>query len=222
MTTDGFSAILFRVMRLTVKLAQERVGSLSCPSKMPGYGYSTPAEDCITGSKLAQVKDSICSFCYARKGRYVFSNVKNAMKKRLKALERLDWVDMMVFLINKKEKSGFFRWHDSGDIQGVWHLEKIAEVARRLPHIKFWLPTREYRFVREWLQFARKPENLIIRLSAFMMDGKPPVVAKTLGLPTSGVMREGFSCPASSQGNECRDCRACWDSEVENIDYKKH
>jgi len=54
------------------------------------------------------------------------------------------------------------------------------------------------------------------------MDGKPPVVAKTLGLPTSGVKRDGFSCPASSQGNECKDCRACWDSEVENIDYKKH
>ena len=85
-------------MKMTVKLAEERVGSLSSPSKMPGYGYSTPAEDCITGSKLAEVVDSICSFCYARKGRYVFRNVKQAMKKRLKSLQRLDWVDTMVFL----------------------------------------------------------------------------------------------------------------------------
>ena len=213
----------FPAMKMTVKLAEERVGSLSSPSKMPGYGYSTPAEDCITGSKLAEVVDSICSFCYARKGRYVFRNVKQAMKKRLKSLQRLDWVETMVFMIGKREKSGFFRWHDSGDIQGVWHLEKIAEVARRLPHIKFWLPTREYRFVREWMQFASVPKNLTIRLSAYMVDGKPPTkLAKKLGLTTSGVSPDGFNCPASKQGNECGECRACWDGSVENINYKKH
>ena len=129
----------------------------------------------------------------------------------------------MAFLIGKKEKSGFFRWHDSGDIQGVWHLEKMAEVARRLPKIKFWLPTREYGFVREWMGLRRKPDNLTIRLSAYMMDGKPPTsLAKKLGLTTSGAKSAGFSCPASEQGNECRECRACWDETVENIDYKKH
>jgi len=37
--------------------------------------------------------------------------------------------------------------------------EKIAEVARRLPDIKFWLPTREYGFVREWMQFSKVPPN---------------------------------------------------------------
>ena len=224
MTFEGFSAILFCVMRLTIKLAEGRVGSLSTPSKMPGFGYSTPAEDCIKGSKMRTVVDSICSFCYALKGRYVFPNVKKAMKKRLKSLNQLDWVDMMVFMINKREKTGFFRWHDSGDVQGVWHLEKIAEVARRLPHIQFWLPTREYFFVREWMALGRKPDNLIIRLSALMMDGAPPVsLAKRLGLTTSGAKTDGsFTCPASEQGNECKDCRACWDDTVENIDYKKH
>ena len=210
-------------MRLTIKEAQERVGTLSKPSKMPGFGYSTPADDCITGSKLVKIVNSICFFCYARKGRYVFPNVIAAMKKRLKALSRLDWVAMMTFLIGKKEKCGFFRWHDSGDIQGVWHLEKMAEVARRLPNIKFWLPTREYGFVREWMGLGRKPDNLTIRLSAYMMEGKPPTaLAKSLGLTTSGARRTGFSCPASEQGNECRECRACWDETVENIDYKKH
>ena len=211
-------------MRLTIKLAEGRVGSLSSPSKMPGFGYSTPAEDCIRGSKLVEVVNSICSFCYARKGRYVFPNVKAAQKKRLKSLDQVDWVDMMVFMIGKREKTGFFRWHDAGDVQGVWHLEKIAEVARRLPDIKFWLPTREYSFVSEWIKLGRKPDNLIIRLSAIMMDGAPPTaLAKRLGLTTSGAKTDdSFTCPASSQGNECKDCRACWDETVENIDYKKH
>ena len=205
-----------------------QVGSLSNPSKMPGFGYSTPAKDCQTGSKLAKIVNSICSICYAKKGRYVFPNVQNAMQYRLDSLSKIDWIDCMVELISKKQSKlpegqrEFFRWHDSGDIQGVWHLEKIAEIARRLPEINFWLPTREYRFVREWLATATKPSNLQIRLSAYMIDGKPPTeLANRLGLTTSGVSENGFNCPAPKQDNACADCRACWTSD-ENINYKSH
>lgn len=217
-------------MKTTIKQLQDKVGSLSKPSKMPGFGYSTSADDCITGSKLAKVKNSICSICYAKKGRYVFANVQNAMKKRLDSLERLDWIESMVQLIARKEKSGYFRWHDSGDLQGVWHLEKIAEVARRLPNIKFWLPTREYKIVSDWLETCNQskgrrklPANLTIRLSAYMINGQPPTnLAKRLGLVTSGAKDNGFNCPASKQNNKCGDCRACWDQSVENVDYKPH
>tara|TARA_R100001443_G_scaffold9402_1_gene19001 strand:- start:580 stop:1224 length:645 start_codon:yes stop_codon:yes gene_type:complete len=212
----------------TIKALQMQVGSLSNPSKMPGFGYSTPAKDCQTGSKLAKIVNSICSICYAKKGRYVFPNVQNAMQYRLDSLSKIDWIDCMVELISKKQSKlpegqrEFFRWHDSGDIQGVWHLEKIAEIARRLPEINFWLPTREYRFVREWLATATKPKNLQIRLSAYMIDGKPPTqLANSLGLTTSGVSENGFNCPAPKQDNACGDCRACWTSD-ENINYKSH
>ena len=212
----------------TIKALQMQVGSLSNPSKMPGFGYSTPAKDCQTGSKLAEIVNSICSICYAKKGRYVFPNVQNAMQYRLDSISKIDWIDCMVELISKKQSKlpegqrEFFRWHDSGDIQGVWHLEKIAEIARRLPQINFWLPTREYRFVREWLATATKPSNLQIRLSAYMIDGKPPTeLANRLGLTTSGVSQNGFNCPAPKQNNACGDCRACWTSD-ENINYKSH
>ena len=221
--TFGRFTVDLGLMRMTVKEVTQKVGSLSKPSKMPGHGYSTPAKDCITGSKLAEIVNSICSICYAKKGRYVFPNVIAAMEKRLNSLSSLHWVDYITFLIGKQEKSGYFRWHDSGDVQGVWHLEKIAEVARRLPNIKFWLPTREYGFVREWMKFAKVPKNLTIRLSAYMVDGKPPTsLAKKLGLTTSGVAPKGFNCPASKQDNQCAECRACWDGSVENINYKKH
>lgn len=189
---------------------------------MPCFGYSTPAKKCITGGKLVAVKGSICSICYATKGRYVFPNVQTALDKRFKSLKRKDWVDTIVAMIERREKSGFFRWHDSGDVQGVWHLENIAEVARRLPDIKFWLPTREYSFVSQWLEKFEKPKNLIIRLSAFMIDGAPPVgIAKRLGVLTSGVSTGGFNCPAPKQDNKCMECRACWNSQ-KNINYKKH
>jgi hypothetical protein len=51
-----------------------------------------------------------------------------------------------------------------------------------------------------------------------MVDGNAP---KSWPL-TSTVVTEGASCPAPKQGNECRDCRNCWDKSIKNIAYGKH
>ena len=209
---------------MKVKEIERRIGTLSDPSKMPCYGHSTPAEDCITGSKLAKLEGTICSICYANKGRYRFPNVQKALKKRKRAIKLKGWVSMMTDLIRFKEKSGFFRWKDSGDVGSVDELKKIAQIARNLPDIVFWLPTREYAFVRQYMeQYGAFPDNLTVRLSAYMIDGPPPIaLAVKLGLPTSGVSSDDdCNCPAPKQGHKCLDCRACWDKGVNNINYKK-
>jgi hypothetical protein len=152
--------------------------------------------------------------------------VKEAMEKRFDALQHPLWVDAMTFLINKKEKSGFFRWHDSGDLQGTWHLKKICQVAENLPHITFWLPTREYGIVSDYIEKEGNtiPPNLTIRLSALMIDGQyPDSIAKRFGLVVSGVSRDGdYNCPAPKQNNSCGDCRACWDKGCYSVNYKQH
>jgi hypothetical protein len=151
-------------------------------------------------------------------------NVKNCLEKRFQSLSHPEWVSAMTLSISGSEGSGFFRWHDSGDIQSVEHLEKIVQVAKNLPNIQFWIPTREYSFVSNYLKkHGAFPSNLTVRLSALMVDGQPPVgIAKRLNLTTSGVATAGFNCPANSQGNKCLSCRACWDKNVNNINYKKH
>ena len=206
------------------KQAEEIVGTLSKPSKMPGYAYSTPAKRCLIGQKMRNVVGSICAFCYALKGRYVFPNVQKAMEKRFASLTNDLWVDAMTYLIGKV-KNPHFRWHDSGDLQGVWHIEKIVKIAKNLPNISFWLPTREYAFVSTYIERGGEvPSNLTIRLSALMMDGPAPVgIAQRLGLCVSGASKLGnFNCPSSKQGNKCGDCRKCWDKNEFAIDYKKH
>ena len=55
---------------------------------------------------------------------YRFDVVKNAMERRYKAISDPEWVFAMSVLINSK-KSKYFRWHDSGDIQSLEHLQKI-------------------------------------------------------------------------------------------------
>lgn len=199
------------------------IGTLSSPSKMPCHGFSIPASRCKVGSKLAQIPGTVCHGCYALKGRYVFPNVKNAMEKRYQGLQNPDWVFLMATLIEQSEKSGFFRWHDSGDIQDMSHLEKIVAVAEMLPGIKFWLPTREYKIVKDYLKFYKTfPQNLVVRVSGHQIDQDAPSVFPN----TSGVTTDlsKATCPATlpESNHKCNDCRACWDAKVKNVNYLKH
>lgn len=135
-----------------------------------------------------------------------------------------EWVPAMVDAIHTKERSGFFRWFDSGDLQSLGMLEKIVAIAEELPEVKFWLPTKEYSVVSEYLEkHGEFPENLTVRLSAYMVDkAGPNLLAEQLGLTTSEVRTKGETCPAPTQGNKCLDCRACWDRGVQTVIYKKH
>jgi len=194
--------------------AKQITGSLSKPSKMPGFAIGLPAKECKTGKKLQQVKGSTCYDCYALKGCYVFKVVQDAQYKRLEAIKHPQWVNAMAVQINSK-KTKYFRWHDSGDIQDVEHLLKIFEVCKLSPDVKHWMPTREA-WVKDHL--ASCPDNLIIRLSAPMVDQAAP----SSWPHTSTVVTSGRTCPAPDQGNQCKDCRACWDKTVKNIAYGEH
>ena len=218
-----FSTLTLKVKTMTPVQAVNLIGGLSKPSKMPCKGYSIPAWRCITGAKMREVKGSICAVCYALKGNYTWSNVKNALEKRFASLSNPLWTKAMIIAIAHYEKSGYFRFHDSGDVQSVEHLENLCEIADSLPQIKFWLPTREYAFVRSYLKkHGDFPHNLTVRLSGLMMDGKAPVsLANKLGLVVSSASESGFDCPASKQGHKCLDCRACWNKSVFDVTYKK-
>jgi len=199
---------------MNTKEAWQLVGGLSKPSKMPGWSIGIPAKECNTGSKLVNVKGSVCEGCYALKGCYVFAVVQKAQYKRLEAIQHPDWVQAMATLINSK-KPDVFRWHDSGDVQDVQHLEKIFEVCRLTPNKRHWMPTRE-----AWIKdhMHKAPANLVVRFSSPMVDQGP---VKSWA-NTSTVSTKSRTCPAPDNNNECGSCRACWDPLVKNIEYGKH
>ena len=212
---------------MKIKEQEKLVGGLSNPSKMPGLSYGTPASACPIGAILRKKAGTVCEGCYAHKGMYVFPVVKKAQARRLEILssDLETWRVNMTELLSRKyaKKSGpdaVFRWHDSGDIQSAEHLSAIVQIAKDLPGIAFWLPTKEYKVVREYLSRFPIPSNLVIRVSAPMVGQTiapiPGTVSSTVGTGT------GHGCPAPTQGNECGDCRACWDPLVANVDYHKH
>ena len=132
----------------------------------------------------------------------------------LQALEDPRWVEAMTVLITGES---WFRWHDSGDIQSLKHLENIFKVCKQTPGTKHWLPTREVKFLKN-IDPATVPPNLIIRISSHMIDQGP-----VKHWPwTSTVVTSGRTCPAPEQGNSCQDCRACWDRSTANVAYGKH
>jgi hypothetical protein len=201
------------------------IGGFSAPGKMPWLSYSIPAEMCQRGSKLRAIENSVCSSCYACKGRYRFQNVQDALMRRYSILVHgpCEWAAAVAYLLIHKsskidESQRYFRWHDSGDIQGDWHLEAMIWIAEQVPQVRFWLPTRERSKARKRLEEIKLQENLTVRVSADMVGD----VSAECELPTSSVgSGVGISCPARTQGNKCGDCRACWDVDS-NIDYPLH
>jgi len=196
------------------KEASKIVGGLSVPSKMPCYSINLPATECNVGSILAKQPGTTCYGCYALKGRYRFKTTKKAMARRLRALDHESWTMAMVALITGHK---YFRWHDSGDLQGVQHLKNILEVCKQTPDTMHWLPTREHKLL-ALMDPDIIPKNLLIRVSATKVNGPAP----SWWPWTSTVSTTTKTCPAPDQGGKCKSCRACWDRSVSNVVYAKH
>ena len=107
------------------------------------------------------------------------NKIEPAQHARLDSLSDPLWVDAMVAHIGN---DSYFRWHDSGDLQGLGHLEKIAAVAVATPNCKHWLPTREYSMVKSYIaKHGALPGNLIVRLSAMHVDKLVTIPASLQG-----------------------------------------
>ena len=216
----------------TVKSAKAVTGGLSAPSKMPGPSYGTSAWECGVGGRLSEVDGSTCKDCYAKRHAYTWPTVRAAYQRRHDSLGDPQWTSAMIFLVARQAaKAGVMRWQDSGDLQSTEHLANIVAVAVATPTIRHWLPTREFRIVGQYLDAGGTfPANLTVRLSAHMVDGPPPfaLAARDPQLAVSTVASDqpvpegSHSCPAPQQGNECGDCRACWDTDVVSVTYHKH
>jgi hypothetical protein len=248
----GYKGVLPLFTSYTQCIRVAGVGELlSDPKKMPEYAFNIPAQECKAGKFMVDIEGQICHDCYAlpefnedgsvnlhssKGGRYRFNPVQLAMYRRFNfAVFNPNFVRVMTYLITKKIKRKF-RWFDSGDIQSEKMLDDICKICRNTPHILHWLPTKEWKICKRYIEAGNKiPANLDLRLSALSINGRPPTKrAKRLGLNTSTVMTavvwdkfiatksKGLKCPSSTQDNECKDCEACWRHEVINVGYKWH
>jgi hypothetical protein len=227
----------------TKKDAEAKLGvKLSKPSKMPCLSYSIPPDLCQKGCKIKKCDKSVCSGCYANKGRAAFPKVINSRKARYEALWTPNWSSYMARMIPQKDT--YFRWHEAGDIQDLQHLLNIVKVAELRPHVAMWLPTLEWEKVREFrVLHGREPNNLTVRVSSPRINklvslkdfNNFAVVLDSTYVPshytynqTTEVSKNMFGentqvCPAYwKKDTKCGNCRACWNQDVKVVVYKKH
>jgi hypothetical protein len=232
MKTKADKARAIRAVKRALGAEYARLGGFSLPAKMPGFAIGILASRCKTGSKLAKVKGSVCHGCYALKGNYRFTGVQAAQARRLAAINAPTWVSDMTATIKlacNELGEHFFRFHDSGDVQNLRHLLSIVQIAKNLPTVSFWLPTKEL-WILKVLKHIAVPSNLTVRISAFMTDksfnvGLPSssVSTRTAWVSRSILPRPGAKlCSAYHQSGYCSDCRACWSRGVKEVTYPAH
>lgn len=218
----------------TLKEAQKITGKLSNRnSKMPGSTFAISAKHCNVGGKLVNVKGSVCDRCYAIKLQKLRPSVDKGWTDNYLAATRMiatspdKWAAGAAFQIKRMAaKSGemYHRWFDSGDLASVDMLGAICKAAELTPDISHWLPTREAKIVKDFRAAGGVvPTNLIIRISSTMIGDKPiSGHANTSTVHSKGDTPAGHICPASHQGGNCGDCRACWTHSVPNVSYPLH
>lgn len=173
--------------------------------------------------------DAPCSAgCYAKKGRFVFQNVKNCAEENYKKyledpVEYFDVIKSQLKLIPYQ----FFRWHSSGDIVDMGYFNGMVSLAREVTRTRFLCFTKKFEIVNEWIsKNGSLPENLIVVLSTWG-EWKPD---NPYNLPTSYVRfsgddilpEDGIIC-----NNYCGDCcaeeKGCWYlSYGKSVIFNKH
>jgi hypothetical protein len=203
------------------RLAEKITGGLSMTTKMPCPSWGISAARCRIGSVLAGVKGSTCESqtCYAKNGTYRFPNVQKKLEERYEGLFSPLWTPAMIFLV-RYHCDRYLRLFDSGDVQDVNHMHNICTLARNVPDIRIWMPSREQEVVRACE--GEIPENLTVRLSATMVDGPPPSWWPTTSTVVSVEEPGEGICPAPENEGQCGECRSCWDRSIANVAYRAH
>lgn len=248
---------------LTTKMV---AASWSLPSGPVRLGGSCVHSDATSAAQRLMTSENlfVCHGCYAINGQYSFLNQQLVRAIRLEWLQRLlhkhsatAVAEILAEALNafwakpRKGKSAkgqpkieantnYFRLHDSGDF--LWgnrkYLEVWCHVAAAFPHVLFWAPTRDYPSKTFQNAAARRPENFIIRPSAFHVEDPAPRVS---GLDAGSTVsfdidadRRGlvdWVCPVykndeenceTATGPEGTGCRVCWEAPDMTVCYGAH
>lgn len=214
---------------------------LTWTSTMEAWSWSLPAGPINAGGSCAPWSsgpDAVCACCYAMGGRYSFRKILSIQAVRFhwfKDALRKDADGLAEFLahsIGLHACNGYFRIHDSGDFHNLAAVRCWTQVARALPAVRIWCPTRAHRLP-GWRRALRElaDAGVVVRPSALDTEQPPPTVAN---LAAGSAVYRGpipsavYSCPklngSDPDGHSCeaQRCRTCWDSPDTPIGYRYH
>lgn len=118
------------------------------------FNFGIPAYKSASGKLTCPMADACIKFCYAKKGAYIWSNVKPAFEKRYQLTKTDGFVDAMNEEIRRK-KPDYVRVHDSGDYYSRAYLAKWLDIAIHNPSVRFY----SYTNMVDMFQKTDLPEN---------------------------------------------------------------
>ena len=170
------------------------------------------------------------SDCYARKGRFLFPNVKESMENNYQEY-LLDssryFQEITDFIDNGLMSYSYFRWHAAGDIVDSKYFGKMVEVANNLPRTSFLAFTKKFEIINEYIAAGGSiPSNLHIVFSAwgdaFKLDNpyRFPIAYVRFKDESKNSSIPEFATQCS--GN-CSNCLQCWNIECgQAVVFDKH
>lgn len=162
--------------------------------------------------------------CYARKGNWTFSNVKNSLESNLEAYKSnpdlfFESIAAQTALVR------FCRWHSSGDIVDMKYFEGMCKVARKNKDTHYLCFTKKYEIINEFLSKGKRiPKNLSIVFSAW----NNWIPENPYELPMTYVYGKEFNNElipkdAIPCGGKCENCQACWTlKKGQHVYFLKH
>ena len=101
------------------------------------FNFGIPAYKSSSGKLTCPMADTCVKFCYAKKGAYIWGNVKPAFEKRYELSKTDEFIDAINAEI-KKKRPDYIRVHDSGDYYSKAYLEKWIKIAIHNPSVRFY------------------------------------------------------------------------------------
>ena len=124
------------------------------------FNFGIPAYKSASGKTTCPFAGDCVKFCYAKKGAYIWSNVKPAFEKRYELTKSDEFVSKMSDELFKK-RPDYVRVHDSGDYYSKAYLQKWIDLANLFPEIKFYSYTNSVAMLKE----ANLPNNFDVIFS---------------------------------------------------------
>lgn len=165
--------------------------------------------------------------CYAKKGNYAFSNVKNCYNENLRTFQESPLQaenDILLQLphVDSEYFKTYCRVHSSGDFVNMAYLEMICRIASKRPYMQFLAFTKKYDLINSFLHNGNSiPANLTIVFSYwknYKMNNPYYFPVAAIDQHLDSIPDNGFHC-----GGKCDLCYKCWYmAPGETVIFKKH
>lgn len=168
--------------------------------------------------------------CYASKGNYRFSNVKNSLTNNYNIYlnnPETYFNEVKQSINNGLVSYSYFRWHAAGDFVDDNYFKNVVRLANELPLTSFLAFTKKYEIVNKYIEHGGNiPDNLHIVFSAW---GNKLTINNPYAFPVAYVRfkdeNENRNIPntAIKCSGDCTNCLRCWNIKLgESVVFNKH